>query len=99
MAAPGEAPPGVPRDVYLHHWREVHARGQKAAMDGDVGYFLRACAYAGCVPCFLELLRGKGSEGDRLIQSWGANGYDADDWADWGQKEAVKAGNRERAEE
>ena len=90
-------PQGLPQSVYDHHWEDTHGRGRDAALSGDFSYVLRAAAEAGCAKCVFAILSANPGSAEELVSSEGAGGWDAAAWAEWGVKQALKAGDTERA--
>ena len=90
-------PSGLPRSVCDHHWKDLHGRGQDAALAGDFSYVARAAAEAGCRKCVFDTLNADPGRAEEMVFSEGTGGWDAAAWADWGVVQAIKAGDIERA--
>ena len=90
-------PAGLPRSVCDHHWKDVHGRGQDAALTGDFSYVVRAAAEAGCQKCVFDTLNAHRERAEEMVFSEGAGGWDAAAWAGWGTKQALKSGDFARA--
>ena len=90
-------PAGLPRSVYDHHWKDVHGRGQDAALTGDFSYVVRVAAEAGCQKCLFDILNADRDRAEEMVFSEGTGGWDAAEWAAWGKTQALKAGDIERA--
>ena len=93
----GMCPEGLPRSVYEHHWKDVHGRGQHAALRGDFSYVLRTAAEAGCRKCVFDILNAHPERAQEMVLSEGTSGWDAAEYASWGKKQALIAGDIEHA--
>ena len=93
-----QAPPGVPRAVFAHHWEHVPPRGQEAAVAGDVMYILHHCAETGCSRCMFSLLKANLPDCEDLIHRTCSSGYDCYAWAGWGVRQALKVADYSRVD-